>query len=78
MSDVNFGPCPHCQSYELVLLPSSAADGYNRSGVQISTFRSIQFARLICLHCGLVREWVADRTHLELLRKKYGRPATEG
>ena len=73
MTEVNFGACPHCQSSEIIWLRSSAADGYNRSGVTVGAFRSISFARLICLQCGLVREWVDNREHLDLLRKKYGR-----
>jgi hypothetical protein len=72
VTDVNFGPCPHCRSNEIVWLQSSVSDGYNRSGVQVGAFRSISFDRLICLNCGLVREWVTDPEHRELLRRKYG------
>jgi hypothetical protein len=73
MGDVNLGLCPYCQSDEVISLQSSASDGYGRSSISVSTFKSIQFARLICLQCGSVREWVANRQDLDLLRKKYGR-----
>jgi hypothetical protein len=73
MTNVDHGSCPNCQSKEMILLPSGIADGYNKSGVHVGAFRSVSFARLICLQCGLVREWVASRKDLDLLRKKYGR-----
>ncbi|WP_203831517.1 hypothetical protein [Actinoplanes palleronii] len=72
MGDINFGPCPHCGSPEIACVPSGPADGYNRSGMAVSTFRTIPFSRVICLQCGLVREWITDRAHLDLLRKKFG------
>ncbi|WP_041832152.1 hypothetical protein [Actinoplanes sp. N902-109] len=72
MSDVTFGPCPHCASTEIVCVPSSMADGHLRSGMAVSTFRTIQFSRVICLQCGLVREWVTDAAHRQLLREKFG------
>jgi hypothetical protein len=78
VTDVNFGPCPHCQSDEITWLSSGVADGYNRSGIQVSAFKSISFARLICLECGLVREWVADRKDLDFLRRTYGRSQRGG
>jgi hypothetical protein len=34
--------------------------------------RSIDLARVVCLQCGSVREWVTDREQLNSLRKKYG------
>jgi hypothetical protein len=73
MSDVDFGPCPHCQSREIVVHQSTASDGYGRSSISVGGLSSIPFSRVICLHCGLVREWVADRDHLNRLRKKFGR-----
>ena len=72
VGDINFGPCPHCGSAEIICVPSSTADGYRRSGMAVGTFRVIEFSRVICLQCGLVREWVTDRVHLDLLRKKFG------
>ncbi|AGL16053.1 hypothetical protein L083_2543 [Actinoplanes sp. N902-109] len=53
-------------------MPSSMADGHLRSGMAVSTFRTIQFSRVICLQCGLVREWVTDAAHRQLLREKFG------
>lgn len=73
MADINFGRCPHCHSDEIIWVPSSAADGHNRSGIQVGAFRSVSFARLICLDCGMVREWVDNRKDLDLLRRKYGK-----
>jgi hypothetical protein len=70
--DINFGPCPQCTSVDIICVPSSMSDGYQRSGMTISTFRTIPFSRVICLQCGLVREWISDRAHLDLLRKKFG------
>ena len=72
VDDITFGPCPHCGSAEIVCVPSKTADGYQRSGMAVSTFRAISFSRVICLQCGLVREWIADRANLDLLRKKFG------
>ena len=74
MNDINFGPCPHCGSPEIICVPSSSADGYQRSGMAVSTFRTIPFSRVICLQCGLVREWITDRAQLDLLRKKFAPP----
>jgi hypothetical protein len=73
MSDVSHGPCPHCQSDDVILHQSSPSDGYGRSSINVGGLTSIQFARLICLECGSVREWVASRNDLNRLRKKYGR-----
>ncbi len=42
------------------------------SVIVVSAFRSIPIARLVCLGCGYVREWVDNRRHLDLLREKYG------
>jgi len=74
VNDINFGPCPHCGSPEIICVPSSSADGYQRSGMAVSTFRTIPFSRVICLQCGLVREWITDRAQLDLLRKKFAPP----
>ncbi|AEV88303.1 hypothetical protein ACWT_7293 [Actinoplanes sp. SE50] len=63
--------CPHCGSAEIICVPSSMNDGYNRSGMTVSAFRTIPFSRVICLQCGLVREWITDRAQLDLLRKKF-------
>ena len=73
MADADFSPCPNCQNGEIICLPSGVADGHNQSGVYIGGFRSVSFARLICLQCGFVREWIATQEGLDLLRKKYGR-----
>jgi len=73
MSDVDYGPCPHCQSNEVVMHQSGPGDGHGRSGMNVGGLRSIDFARLICLQCGSVREWVANAEHLNRLRKKFGR-----
>jgi hypothetical protein len=73
VSNINFGQCPHCQSDEIVMLQSGPRDGYGRSTINIGGLTSIPLARVICLQCGSVREWVADRNHLDILRKKYGR-----
>ncbi|MFI7598657.1 hypothetical protein [Actinoplanes sp. NPDC049681] len=72
MGEINFGLCPHCGSAEIVCVPSSMNDGFNRSGIAVSALRVIPFSRVICLQCGLVREWITDRVHLDLLRKKFG------
>lgn len=74
MSNIDFGPCPHCQSEEIVVHQSTVSDGYGRSSISIGGLTSIPFSRVICLQCGLVREWVADREHLKRLRKRFGRP----
>jgi len=73
MSDVNFGPCPHCQSDDLVVVPSGPADGYGRSSINVGALTAIGLSRVVCLRCGSVREWVADREHLKRLRQKFGR-----
>jgi predicted RNA-binding Zn-ribbon protein involved in translation (DUF1610 family) len=72
VDDVNFGPCPQCGGTEIICVPSRTADGYQRSGMAVSAFRAISFSRVICLQCGLVREWITDRADLDLLRKKFG------
>jgi hypothetical protein len=72
MSDVNFGHCPHCQSDETVVLQSGPRDGHGRAAINAGGLRSIDLARVVCLQCGSVREWVTDREQLNSLRKKYG------
>ena len=72
MTDTNFGPCPPRQSNEIIWLSTGTADAYNRSGIRVTVFKSISFARHICLQWGLVREWVANRKDLDILRKNYG------
>jgi hypothetical protein len=71
VTDRNLGNCPYCRSDELVRLPGRYSDGDNRSGVQVTAFRSISFARIICLQCGSVREWVDSQEDLEMLRNKF-------
>jgi len=72
MGDVNFGLCPHCQSDEIIVLQSGPRDGYGRAGINVGILRSIELARVICLQCGSVREWVTNRADLDFLRKKHG------
>ncbi|WIM98694.1 hypothetical protein ACTOB_002303 [Actinoplanes oblitus] len=71
MEPIDFGACPHCGSLEIICVPSSNADGYHRSGMAAGTFRMIPFSRVVCLQCGLVREWITNRAHLDHLREKY-------
>ena len=61
------GLCPNCRADEVIRLPG---DMY--SAILISAFRKLPVARLVCLNCGLVRDWIDDRRHLEMLRKRYG------
>ncbi|MEU8816626.1 hypothetical protein [Actinoplanes sp. NPDC048796] len=68
-----FGVCPNCGQDDIIRIPPSTAAGQGASGVPVNALRLILFARLICLTCGLVREWVDDRDKLDQLRAKYGR-----
>ncbi|GLW31073.1 hypothetical protein Areg01_40130 [Actinoplanes regularis] len=72
MDNNNLGLCPYCQSDQIIRLEGGMKDGYLRSGVAVSTFKTVEFVRLICLQCGSVREWVANQKDLDLLREKYG------
>lgn len=42
------------------------------SVIVLTMFQIVPIARLVCLGCGYVREWVDNRRHLDLLREKYG------
>ncbi|SNY52923.1 hypothetical protein [Paractinoplanes atraurantiacus] len=69
----SFGVCPNCGQDDIIRIPSDRFSGQAVSGVAVSALRLVLFARLICLTCGFVREWVDDRKDLDLLRKKFGR-----
>ncbi|WP_246606268.1 hypothetical protein [Paractinoplanes toevensis] len=43
VGDINFGPCQHRRSAEIICGPSSKAGGYQRSGMAVGIFRTIPF-----------------------------------
>ncbi|MFF5078032.1 hypothetical protein ACFY36_13350 [Actinoplanes sp. NPDC000266] len=73
MTQPSFGVCPNCGNDDIIRIPPDRLSGAAVSGVAVHAFRHVLFARLICLTCGLVREWVDDRRDLDQLRKKFGR-----
>ncbi|XVU30013.1 hypothetical protein ACQPZJ_23845 [Actinoplanes sp. CA-054009] len=73
MTQPTFGVCPNCGNDDIIRIAPDRFGGQGVSGVLVSSFRVVVFARLICLTCGLVREWVDDRKNLDLLRRKFGR-----
>jgi ribosomal protein S27AE len=68
MSDMNAGQCPNCGGDDFARFPSGRQGGLFRGA-----FRTTHLTRLVCLRCGLVRDWVATRDDLDRLRRKYGR-----
>jgi len=61
--------CPNCGSGEVIRAVNPIGTG---SHIVLSAFQAVTVARLVCLHCGFVREWVDNRAELDLLRKKFG------
>ncbi|GAA0468656.1 hypothetical protein Ade02nite_79630 [Paractinoplanes deccanensis] len=75
MAEVTFGTCPNCAGDDIIRIPSGPGDGHGAGGIGIGigAFRGVWIARLICLRCGMVREFVDNRKDLDKLRERYGR-----
>lgn len=68
MTTSPYGPCPNCESNEIIRVPGTTTRAPH---VDVG-LRALPIAQMICLNCGFVRQWIDDRGHLDVLRKKFG------
>lgn len=66
------GWCPNCRSAEVIRVESGSPGGPGFDCIVRGFARVVPFARLICLSCGLVRDWVEDPADLAKLREWFG------
>ena len=66
-----FGFCPNCRGGEVIRIEGGRGDGSDHP-IALGPFSYIAVARLVCLTCGCVRDWVDRPGDLQKLREKYG------
>ena len=67
-----FGFCPNCRSGEVIRVPGGRGLEGNNNLIVTGAFSFAAVARLVCLSCGYVRDWVDQPGDLQKLREKYG------
>lgn len=71
------GQCPKCKSNDVVS-NNNGRDYGHRSAIVISTFSSALLTSYICLNCGLIEEYLAekvmkDQTKMDKIRAKWAK-----
>ena len=67
-----YGYCPNCRSGEVIRVDSGAPGGHGFDCIAHGFTGVVPFARLVCLSCGLVRDWIENPADLARLREWFG------
>jgi hypothetical protein len=67
-----FGFCPNCRGGEVIRVEGGRGVDGNNNAIVTGAFSFVAVARLVCLSCGYLRDWVDRPGDLQKLREKYG------
>lgn len=67
------GICPACGSSEVYGGTNVVGKGGSTIMIPIASMRLAPLDNYVCVECGYVEQYIGDRAHLEVIRKKWPR-----